>query len=136
MPGSKGKVLRNLLGVTAKKEIDRIETELLFEITDQLLDEFDNTRQFSADDIFEMHRRWLGSVYEWAGKYRQVKMSKGNFMFAAPAYIPQLMANFEKELLAQYTPCLFKSRQEVVAALAIVHTELFSSIPFGKAMAG
>jgi cell filamentation protein len=130
MPGSKDKVLRNLLGVTAKKEIDRIETELLFEITDQLLDEFDNTRQFSADDILEMHRRWLGSVYEWAGKYRQVKMSKGNFMFAAPAFIPQLMANFEKELLAKYTPCLFKSRNEVVFALAIVHTELILIHPF------
>lgn len=130
MPGSKDKVLRNLLGVTAKKEIDRIETELLFEITDQLLDEFDNTRQFSADDILEMHRRWLGSVYEWAGKYRQVKMSKGNFMFAAPAFIPKLMANFEKELLAKYTPCLFKSRKEVVVALAIVHTELILIHPF------
>jgi cell filamentation protein len=130
MPGSKGKVLRNLLGVTAKKEIDRIETELLFEITDQLLDEFDNTRQFSADDILEMHRRWLGSVYEWAGKYRQVKMSKGDFMFAAPAYIPQLMVNFERQLLAKYTPCIFKSRQEIVLALAIVHTELVLIHPF------
>ncbi len=130
MPGSKGKVLRNLLGITTKKEIDRIETELLFEITDQLLDEFDNTRQFSADDILEMHRRWLGSVFEWAGKYRQVMMSKGNFMFAAPAYIPQLMADFEKEILAQYTPCIFKSRQDVVFALAIVHTELILIHPF------
>lgn len=130
MPGSKGKVLRNLLDITAKKEIDRIETELLFETTDRLLDEFDNNRQFSTDDILEMHRRWLGSVYEWAGKYRQVKMSKGNFMFAAPAYIPQLMENFKKELLAQYTPCLFNSRQEVVYALAIVHTELILIHPF------
>jgi cell filamentation protein len=130
MPGSKGKVLRNLLDITAKKEIDRIETELLFETTDRLLDEFDNNRQFSTDDILEMHRRWLGSVYEWAGKYRQVKMSKGNFMFAAPAYIPQLMENFKKELLAKYTPCLFNSRQEVVFALAIVHTELILIHPF------
>jgi len=49
MPGLEGKVLLNFLNITAKKEIDRIETELLFEITDQLLDEFDNTRQFSAE---------------------------------------------------------------------------------------
>ena len=130
MPGSKGKVLRNLLDITAKKEIDRIETELLFETTDQLLDEFDNTRQFFANDILEMHRRWLGSVYEWAGKYRQVKMSKGNFMFAAPVFIPHLMENFEKELLTQYTPCLFKSSQEIAFALAIVHTELILIHPF------
>ena len=51
MLGSKGKVLRNILGITAKREIDRVETELLFEITDQLLDEFDRSWRFSADDI-------------------------------------------------------------------------------------
>lgn len=130
MPGSKGKVLRNLLGITTKKEIDRVETELLFEITDQLLDEFDESRQFSADDILQIHRRWLGSVYEWAGTYRQVMMSKGNFMFAAPAYLPKLMAYFEKELLAKYTPCIFSSREEIIYALAIVHTELILIHPF------
>ena len=130
MPGSKGKVLRNLLGITTKKEIDRVETELLFEITDQLLDEFDESRRFSVDDILQIHRSWLGSVYEWAGTYRQVMMSKGNFMFAAPAYLPKLMVDFEKELLAQYTPCIFKSRQDVIYALAIVHTELILIHPF------
>ena len=130
MPGSNGKVLRNLLDITTQKEIDRVETEQLFEITDQLLDEFDENRRFSADDILQIHRRWLGSVYEWAGTYRHVMMSKGNFMFATPAYIPQLMADFEKELLAKYTPCTFKSRQDVVSALAIVHTELVLIHPF------
>jgi fido (protein-threonine AMPylation protein) len=68
--------LRNLLGITTKNEIDRVETELLFEITDQLLDEFDENRRFSVDDIFQIHRRWLGSVYEWAGTYRRVMMSR------------------------------------------------------------
>ena len=69
------------MGITTKKEIDRVETELLFEIINQLLDEFDESRRFSVDDILQIHRRWLGSVYEWAGTYRQVMMSKGNFMF-------------------------------------------------------
>ena len=130
MPGSNGKVLRNLLDITTQKEIDRVETEQLFEVTDQLLDEFDENRRFSADDILQILRRWLGSVYEWAGTYRQVMMSKGDFMFAAPAYIPQLMADFEKELLAKHTPCTFKSRQDVISALAIVHTELILIHPF------
>lgn len=63
MPGSTDKVLRNLLGSTTKKEIDRVETELLFEITDQLIDEFDVSWRCSADDILQIHRRWFGSVY-------------------------------------------------------------------------
>ncbi len=102
MPGSNGKVLRNLLDITTQEEIDRVETEQLFEITDQLLDEFDKNRRFSTDDLLQIHRRWLGSLYEWAGTYRQVMMSKGDFMFAAPAYIPKLMADFEKERQKEY----------------------------------
>ena len=130
MPGSDGKVLKNLLNITTRQEIERVETELLFEVTDQLLDEFDKDHRFSANDLLEIHRRWLGSVYAWAGKYRQVMMSKGNLTFAAPAHIPRLMADFEKEILAKYTPCTFESRQKIVTALAIVHTELVLVHPF------
>ena len=103
MPGSKGKVLRNLLDITAKKEIDRIETELLFETTDRLLDEFDNNRQFSTDDIWEMHRRWLGSVYEWAGKYRQVNIKcqllcpvRDNYLVRFPPLYDQTTNKYNK----------------------------------------
>jgi hypothetical protein len=39
MPGSNGKVLKNLLGIATQEEIERVETELLFEVSDQLLDE-------------------------------------------------------------------------------------------------
>jgi len=51
-------------------------------------------------------------------------------MFAAPAHIPQLMDAFQRELLEKYTPCIFDSRQDVIAALAIVHTELILIHPF------
>lgn len=77
-----------------------------------------------------MHRRWLGSLYQWAGSYRQVMVSKGNFMFAAPAHIPQLMTDFENEVLKKYTPCSFEAKEQVITALAIVHTELFLIHPF------
>jgi len=130
MPGSVGQVLKNRLNITTKDEIDRTETELLFEVTEQLLDELDINQCFSADDIMQMHSRWLGSVYAWAGSYRQVMMSKGNFMFAAPAYIPELMADFETEILQKYSPCIFGSREKVITALAIVHTELLLIHPF------
>lgn len=130
MPGSKGQVLKNLLGITTRQEIDRVETELLFEVSDQILDELGRDKQFTVEDLCRIHRRWLGSVYEWAGMYRQVMMSKGSLMFAAPAHIPNLMIVFEKEILKKYTPCIFYSRQEVISALAIVHTELILIHPF------
>ena len=130
MPGSNGQVLKNLLGITTREEIDRVETELLFEVSDQMLDELGREKQFTSEDLCWMHGRWLGSLYEWAGSYRRVMMSKGGLMFAAPAHIPNLMIEFEKEIVRKYTPCIFDSRQEVIFALAIVHTELILIHPF------
>ena len=129
-PGSNDQVLKNFLGIKTRTEVERVETELLFELTDQLMDECEQNERFTSDYILQMHRCWLGDVYVWAGRYRQVMMSKGGFPFAAPAHIPKLMANFEHDILARFTPCIFALRSEVISALAIVHVELILIHPF------
>ena len=129
-PSSQGQVLKNRRGITSPEKMARLETELLYELTDQLVDELDQQKRFTADDICQWHHRWLGSVYEWAGQYRQVMISKGGFPFAAPAHIPRLMADFEQNCLAQYTPCNFPSKEKITTALATTHVELVLIHPF------
>ena len=128
--GSEGLVLKNLLHIKNKQEIEELETRELYRVTEQLTEIYDQGHRFTADDICNMHRNWLGPVYEWAGKYRQVTISKGGFTFALPRFIPQLMANFEKNELSRYTPCNFEDRNEQSQAMAIVHTELLLIHPF------
>ncbi|MDH5389514.1 MAG: Fic family protein, partial [Gammaproteobacteria bacterium] len=65
-----------------------------------------------------------------AGQYRSVNISKGDFSFAMAAQIPKLMQKFELEQLAKYTPCNFDEREQIVKALAEVHTELVLIHPF------
>jgi cell filamentation protein len=77
-----------------------------------------------------MHQTWLGDIYEWAGKYRSINISKDDFPFAMAAQIPKLMGLFETEQLTNYTPCKFRHRDDVVRALAEVHTELLLIHPF------
>ncbi len=62
MAESEEKVLKNLLNITTNREIDRVETELLFVLTGQLMDEFDRNRCFSTDDLLKIHSRWLGTL--------------------------------------------------------------------------
>jgi cell filamentation protein len=106
------------------------ETRELYRVFNELTDVYDQEHRFTADDICSMHRNWLGSVYEWAGSYRNVTISKGGFTFALPRFLPQLMADLEKEELAHYTPCTFNNREEQVHAMAVVHTELLLIHPF------
>jgi len=129
-PGSGDAVLRNKLGITDSKEMDRVEAEALIKATDALFHEYDVDHQFSADDICHMHRLWLGEIYEWAGQYRSINISKGDFSFAMAAQIPKLMDQFEMDQLAKCTPCNYSDRNEIVKALAEVHAELVLIHPF------
>ena len=129
-PGSRGRVLRNLMGITRKAEMDRVEAALLKRAVDAAIRKYGPRHRFTASDICDMHKRWLGSVYAWAGAYRRVNIAKGEFPFAAAAQIPALMRELEQGPLRRYTPCRFTSAARVTQALAEVHTELVLIHPF------
>ena len=129
-PGSRGRVLRNLLGITSKREMDEAEAREQRRALEEILSVYTSDHRFIAADICRMHKIWLGGIYEWAGRYRQVNLSKGAFPFAVAGRIPDLMDGFEKGPLHQFTPCLFETKREVVHALAVVHTELVLIHPF------
>ena len=129
-PGSRGRVLRNLLGITSKREMDEAEARGQKRALAEILSVYTLDHRFKAADICRMHKIWLGGIYQWAGQYRRVNLSKGAFPFAAAGRIPDLMDGFEKGPLRQFTPCLFVTQPEVVHALAVVHTELVLIHPF------
>ena len=129
-PGSRGRVLRNLRGITKRREMDIAETNEYYRVSDELVDIYDKAHRLTASDIQKIHRMWLGGIYAWAGKYRQVNIGKGGFHFAAAQYIPTLMAEFERGPLRRLTPCAFSSPEEIIHALAVVHVEMVLIHPF------
>jgi len=129
-PGSHGRVLKNLLAITGKREMDLAEAEALKRATDTLVRSYDIEHRFTAEDICRMHRTWLGQIYSWAGRYRQVNLVKDDLPFAAAAQVPQLMQAFEEGPLRRHTPCNFSAPNRVVEALAEVHVEFILIHPF------
>ena len=93
--GSNNQVLLNKLGIVNPTEMDRVELELLDQLTESLVDELAADKRLSVSDLCDWHRRWLGNVYSWAGEFRSVNMGKGEFQFAAAHLIPKLMQDFE-----------------------------------------
>lgn len=129
-PGSRGRVLKNLRGITSKREMDGAEAQEQLRALRELMIIYGAHHRFTAADVCNIHKLWLGDIYEWAGNYRQVNVSKGGFLFAAANQIPHLIAEFEKGQLRKYTPCLFESHDEITMALAVVHVELVLIHPF------
>lgn len=129
-PGSNEHVLKNRLGIKSPKEMDDAEARALQRAMAGLVGKYNERHRFTATDICQIYKSWLGEVYEWAGQYRQVNVSKANFPFAAAARVPVLMAQFERDMLARHTPCNFNERGAVVRALAEPHVEFLLIHPF------
>ena len=128
--GSRGRVLRNRLGIRSKREMDRIEAREQIRALEELAAIYDRGHCFSAADICRMHQIWLRPIYSWAGQYRQVNLQKGDFPFAAAKQIPKLMVDFERGPLQRFTPCRSMSPEKLSMALAVVHVELILIHPF------
>jgi cell filamentation protein len=129
-PGSNGLVLKNLLGITSKQVMDEAEARALEQAMDVLVRAYGETHRFTATDLCDCHRIWLGGIYEWVGHYRRVNVSKDGFPFAAAAQVTTLMGQFERDVLRRYTPCTFADRAAVIRALAETHVEFVLIHPF------
>jgi cell filamentation protein len=128
--GSAGTVLKNLLSITNKEQLEHVEGVRFEKLMEEAAMHFDSDHKFTANDILWLHQFWLDTVFIWAGTYRNVNIGKGGFMFAAAAHVPELMVQFEQQQLARFTPCRLNSVDEVAIALAEVHVELILIHPF------
>jgi cell filamentation protein len=129
-PGSRGRVLRNLLGITRVRDMNEAESQALILAQEAALDRFGPQHRFTARDICELHRLWLGPIYAWAGEYRSVNIGKAGFQFAHAPLIPGLMAELERGALARLTPPRAAIDADLARTLAEVHAELILVHPF------
>jgi cell filamentation protein len=130
-PGSRRRVLQNLLGITSKVEMDVLELESLvrvqeaYYLTPSLV-----SQCITANFISGMHKDWLGDIYSWAGSYRTVEVAKADFAWPPAYLVPEHMASFEKDVLAANTPCKADGLDKVCLSMAVVHAELLLIHPF------
>lgn len=129
-PGSGRKILLNKLDITDPDEADNLEFDLLADLQDELLNEIELDTRISVDELCRWHARWLGRLYDWAGSYRTVNLSKDDYTFAAADQVPRLMAEYDKNYLHRYTPCERMRDDELVEALAVCHVEFIIIHPF------
>jgi cell filamentation protein len=120
-PGSNDLVLKNRLGIMSPQEMDVAEARALERAMNSFIGSYGESHRFMVADLFALHKDWLSEIYDWAGQYRQVNISKDGFPFAAAAQVPRLMALFERDVLQRNTPCTFKDQAEVIRTLAETH---------------
>lgn len=117
-PGSRGMALRNKLGIKTVSAMEIAESNSLFNaqlnyyLNGKLLD-----ATITSGFISKMHYDWLGGMYNWAGRYRTVELSKGGFSWPAALLVPENMRNFDATL-SKYTPLTEMELRDACSAVA------------------
>lgn len=75
LPGTD--IPRNKLGIVDPELLHEIEAELLQQAYTRFITELSPAVRFDEQYFTSLHRDTYESLYEWAGYYRSVDMSKG-----------------------------------------------------------
>ena len=129
-PGSQRKVLRNKLSLVRVRELEDAELAGYMEAEKALIKRFTADHKFTVEDIDHIHRLFLGKIYDWAGRHREVNLSKDDFPFASAMAIPSALKDFEQNILSIYTPCNPGELENIAYAIAIVHVEFLLIHPY------
>jgi cell filamentation protein len=128
-PDSQGDILPNLLGLTTEKEINESEFEGFLKAEIYFTEKLSARTKFDVKYILGLHKMALTHLYSFAGKYRDVNMSKGGFPFASAKFLPETMSEFETEILSKLKN-KYESQEDLIKDVAIVHGELLFIHPF------
>jgi cell filamentation protein len=99
-PDTQGEILPNLLGLKTEKEIGESEFEGFLRAEIYFTEKLSPRTKFNVKYILWLHKEALKHLYPFAGKLRDVNLSKGGFPFAAAKFLPDTMSAFEKEILS------------------------------------
>ena len=124
-----GEVLKNKLELTDPLEIATQETQGFANAEYALINELTDQTSFDVEYICRIHRLALSKVYEFAGNYRTMNMSKEGFHFSAAHVLPRSMRTFEQGVLNELSD-VYNSRNNLVRDIGVVHAELLYIHPF------
>lgn len=135
-PGTE--VLANKVGIRDAQQLERVEYELTAARQEEIeAEDVSVLRTFDAQHLAELHRHLFGDLYEWAGRWRTVNMSKGLTDFAAvPWEVDAQLADAAQ--VARSTDWAGADRAGFVAGVSRCYAHLNHAHPFreGNGRAG
>ena len=98
-----GTVLRNKLGITDLTALQTAEEQSLARAYRDLLHEVRTDTPVTGDLLRHIHNRIFGDLYDWAGRWRTVWISKVGTTWPAPDFLDANMRAYEQNVLRKYS---------------------------------
>ena len=93
-------VLKNLRGLTDPKLLERFEARQTHRRIAELIDK-PVAGRFDVAHLKAIHRHIFQDVYEWAGEFRTVNMSKGGHLFGLATFLEPALQQILAKLAAE-----------------------------------
>jgi cell filamentation protein len=123
-------VLANLLGLTELHALHLAEEEGLASAYETLLSEIRVDTPLTCSLVQYIHARIFGHLYEWAGRWRTVNISKPGITWPPALFVPKSMDEFERDILRKCRPDQLAGDEEFCASVAEIQGEFLTVHPF------
>ena len=123
-------VLKNKQGISELPVLYVAEEKALAKAYEFLLDEVRSDTPITSELIRHVHGVIFGDLYEWAGRYRTVQISKPGVAWPPPDYLEEGMRQFEREVLSNYPAASLRDDRNFCEALGNMEGEFLAIHPF------
>jgi cell filamentation protein len=123
-------VLRNKLSITDLASLQTVEEQALARAYRFLLKEVRIDTRLTCDLLQHIHARIFGDLYEWAGYWRTVWISKPGTTWPAPDFLEQNMRAFEADVLGRYSAHTLQDDDAFSSAVGEIQGEFLVIHPF------
>lgn len=123
-------VLRNKLGITDLSTLHAAEESALFRAYETLANEVGVNTPITCSLIRRVHREIFSEIYDWAGRWRTVWISKPGTTWPPPDFLDDSMAAYEREVLANHPAASLGDDDAFSRALGEIQGEFLVIHPF------
>ncbi len=127
---AEGTVLKNKLGITDLHTLQVAEEEALAGAYEALLAEVRTDTPMTCELLRHIHLRIFDDLYEWAGRWRTVWVSKPGITWPAPDFLDSNMQEFERAVLGRHPARMLSDDDIFSAAVGEIQGEFLVIHPF------
>jgi cell filamentation protein len=125
-----GNVLVNKKGIRTLKPLQILEEDALATAYTRLIGEVRTDTPLSCALIQHVHHEIFGDLFEWAGRWRTVKISKPGAIWPPPDFLDEAMQGFEREVLQRYPVKALTTDAQFCGAVGHIQGEFLAIHPF------
>lgn len=123
-------VLVNKLGITQLEDLQLREEQSLATAYERLLGEVRTDTPITTELIRYVHAQIFGELFEWAGRWRTVVISKPGAIWPPPQFLDAAMKTYQEDVLVKCDSSAMGDEDAFISISAEMQGEFLSIHPF------